>query len=130
MIKNYFKVALRNIARHKFFSIINIAGLTMGIAACLFVVMYIYDELNYDHIHEKGERMYRVGLHGKLAGQEIFTTTTCNPMSRALVEEIPEVEEAIRVNDMGEWIFRYEDMAFNEEGIVTSDSNFFRLFQF
>ena len=128
MVKNYLKVAIRNIFKHRFFSIINILGLTMGIASCLFVTMYVHDELNYDHIHEKGERMYRMNLHGKLAGQEVYTTNTSFPMSAALVAEIPEVEESVRVNDMGEWIFRYEEKAFNEEGIVAADSNFFQFF--
>ncbi|MTI23324.1 FtsX-like permease family protein [Fulvivirga sp. RKSG066] len=130
MVKNYLKVAMRNISRHKFFSVINILGLTIGIAACLFVSMYIYDELTYDHFHEKGERIYRMNLHGKLGGQEIYTTSTSFPMSRALVDEIPEVEEATRVNDMGEWIFRNGSIAFNEEGIVAADSNFFSVFSF
>ncbi len=130
MVKNYLKVAIRNIFKHRFFSIINILGLTMGIASCLFVTMYVHDELNYDHIHEKGERMYRMNLHGKLAGQEVYTTNTSFPMSAALVAEIPEVEESVRVNDMGEWIFRYEEKAFNEEGIVAADSNFFQFFSF
>ena len=65
MVKNYLKVAIRNITKHKFFSIINILGLTIGIAGCLFVSMYIYYELTYDHFHEKGDRIYRMNLHGK-----------------------------------------------------------------
>jgi len=130
MVKNYLKVAIRNITKYKFFSIINILGLAIGIAGCLFVSMYIYDELTYDHFHEKGDRIYRMNLHGKLSDQEIFTTSTSFPMSRAMVEEIPEVEEATRVNPMGEWIFRNGDLAFNEEGIVTADSNFFDVFSF
>ncbi|GAA0891050.1 ABC transporter permease [Fulvivirga kasyanovii] len=130
MVKNYIKVALRNITKHKFFSVINILGLTIGISACLFVTMYIYDELNYDHFHAKGERIYRINLHGKLGGQEIFTANSSFPMSKALVAEIPEVEEATRVNPMGEWIFRNGDLAFNEEGIMAADSNFFSVFSF
>lgn len=130
MVKNYLKVAIRNITKHKFFSVINILGLTIGIAGCLFVSMYIYDELTYDHFHEKGDRIYRMNLHGKLSDQEVFTTNTSFPMSRAMVEEIPEIEEATRVNPMGEWIFRNGDLAFNEEGIVTADSNFFDVFSF
>ncbi|ELR69223.1 putative FtsX-related transmembrane transport protein [Fulvivirga imtechensis AK7] len=130
MVKNYLKVAMRNITKHKFFSIINILGLTIGIAGCLFIAMYIYDELNYDHFHAKGERIYRINLHGKLGGQEIYTTNTSFPMSKALVAEIPEVEESTRVNNMGEWIFRNGDLAFNEEGIMAADSNFFSVFSF
>jgi putative ABC transport system permease protein len=130
MLSNYFKVAIRNITKHKFFSIINIMGLTIGLAGSLFITLYIFDELTYDHFNEKGSRIYRMNLHGKLSGQEIFTSNSSFPMSQALVEEIPEVEEATRVNEMGEWIFRNGEISFNEEGIMAVDSNFFSVFSF
>ncbi len=130
MIRSYLKVAIRNVLKYKFFSIINVFGLTMGIASCLFVMMYIHDELNYDRIHEKGERMYRMNIHGKFSGQEIYATSTCLPMSRALVDEIPEVEESVRLSDQGELAFRYGEKAFSEEYIFAADSNFFEFFSF
>ncbi|HNP17825.1 MAG TPA: ABC transporter permease [Fulvivirga sp.] len=130
MIKNYFKVAIRNIKRHKFFSIINILGLTIGLAGALFITFYIYEELNYEHFNEKGDRIYRVNLHGKLGGQEVHTSNTSYPMANALVAEIPEVEEATRVDSRGEWIFRNGTIAFNEDKILAADSNFFSVFSF
>ncbi|MEM6522951.1 MAG: ABC transporter permease [Bacteroidota bacterium] len=130
MFKNYIKVAIRNIAKQKFFSVINILGLACGIASALFVALYIFDELNYDKFNEKADRIYRVNLHGRISGQEVYTTNTSSPMYKALVGEIPEVEEAVRVRDMGEWIFRNETLAFNEPGIYTADSNFFSVFSF
>lgn len=130
MVKNYLRVAFRAIVKHKFFSIINILGLSVGLASCLFISMYIYDELNYDHFHPDGERIYRMNLHGKLAGQEIHTANTSFPMYKALVDQIPEVEEATRVNNMGEWIMRNGTMAFNEEGVFAVDSNYFEFFGF
>ena len=63
MLKNYFKVAIRNISKQKFFSIINILGLSIGVAGALFISLYIYDELNYDRFNEKGDRIYRMNLH-------------------------------------------------------------------
>ncbi|MEQ8245828.1 ABC transporter permease [Fulvivirga sp.] len=130
MLKNYIKVAFRNITKHKFFSIINILGLTIGLAASLFITLYIYDELTYDQFNAKADRTYRMNLHGKLAGQEIYTSNTSFPMSQALVEEIPEVEEATRVNPMGEWIIRNGTISFNEEDVFAVDSNFFSVFSF
>lgn len=130
MLRNYFNVAIRNITKHKFFSVINILGLTIGLASALFISLYIYDELNYDHFNEKGGSIYRINLHGKLSGQEIYTSNSSFPMSRALVNEIPEVEEATRIKEMGEWIFRNGEISFNEEGIMTADSNFFEVFSF
>ena len=130
MFRNYIKVAVRNIAKQKFFSIINILGLACGIASALFVALYIFDELNYDKFNEKADRIYRVNLHGRLSGQEIYTTNTSPPIYKTLVNEIPEVKEAVRVRDMGEWIFRNGAVAFNEPGIFTADSNFFSVFSF
>ena len=123
-------MAFRNITKHKFFSVINILGLTIGLASALFISLYIYDELNYDHFNERGESIYRINLHGKLSGQEIYTSNSSFPMSKALVEEIPEVKEATRVKEMGEWIFRNGTISFNEEDIMAADSNFFEVFSF
>ncbi|MBL3657433.1 MULTISPECIES: ABC transporter permease [Fulvivirga] len=130
MLTNYLKVAFRNITKHKLFSVINILGLTIGIAGTLFIVMYIQDELSYDRFNEKGDRIYRVNLHGKIAGQEVHTTSTAYPLYKALVEEIPEIEQATRVNDMREWIFRYEEKAFKEDKVMAVDSNFFNFFSY
>ena len=66
MIRNFFIVALRNILKKRFYSIINILGLTIGITATLFIIIYLNDELSYDRFHDKIDRMYRVGLHGPL----------------------------------------------------------------
>src|SRR5580704_13829531 len=97
MINNYLKVALRNILKHKFFSAINILGMTVGITACLLIILYIKDELSYDRFHANADRIYLVGLHGKIGGQDIRAASTCPPLSFAMVHEIPEVEEATRI---------------------------------
>ncbi len=75
MLSNYFKIAIRNILKQKFYSLINILGLSVGIAACLLIVLYVKFELGYDRFHADAERIYRVDLHGKIAGQEIYTAT-------------------------------------------------------
>lgn len=130
MLTNYLKIALRNIRKQKFYSFINILGLTIGLASSILIGLYILDELSYDHFHAKGEQIYRMNLHGKLGGQEIYTTSTCGPMAEALVAEIPEVEEATRLWPRGESVFRYEDKVFTEEDVMAADSNFFDVFSF
>ena len=130
MFINYLKIALRNIRKQKFYSFINILGLTIGLASSILIGLYILDELSYDHFHVKGERIYRMNLHGKLGGQEIHTTSTCGPMAEALVAEIPEVAEATRLWPRGESVFRFEDKAFSEEDVMAADSNFFDIFSF
>lgn len=130
MLRNYFKVALRNILKYKFFSAINILGMTIGIASCLLIVLYVTDELSYDRFHTDADRIYEVGLQARLAGQEIRTATTCPPMAAALVGEVPEVEAATRIADFYESTVRYGDKAFNETKFVLADSNFFEFFSF
>ena len=97
MFKNYFKIALRNIGKYKFFSAINILGMTLGVTASLMIILWVTDELGYDKFHKDYDRMYQVGLHGKISGQDIRVSNTCPPMAQALVSEIPEVESASRL---------------------------------
>ncbi|MFZ6012447.1 MAG: ABC transporter permease [Bacteroidota bacterium] len=131
MLKNYFKVAVRNIMKYKFFSFINILGMTTGITACLLIILYVTDELSYDRFHAKADRIYQVGLHGKIAGQDIHTANTCPPIYAALVEEVPGVDEATRIAPFwGQAVFKYDEKAFTEEKIFFADSNFFSFFSY
>lgn len=82
MFRNYFLVAIRNMNKHKFFSAINIFGMTTGITACMLIFLYISDELSYDRFHARADHMYRVNLLGKISGQDIHTSTTCRPWLR------------------------------------------------
>ena len=129
MIRNFFKVAFRNMKKHKFFAIINIFGLSIGISACLFIAMYISDELSYDRFFPNSEQIYRMNLHGKLAGQEIYTSSSNSQIPITLETEIPEVEEATRMFQFGEWVFRKGDMIFTERKVYAADSGFFDVFK-
>src|ERR1700741_2701971 len=114
MLENYFKVAMRNIRKHKFYSTLNIAGLALGLAACTLIGLYIVDELSYDKFHKDYDNIYSVGLHGKIAGQEGFTSNSCPPLAPAMAAEIPGVEEVLRVRGWGNFVMKYEDKAFPE----------------
>lgn len=133
MLKNYFTIALRNILKHKFFSIINIAGLVIGMACCLMLFIYVQDEVSYDRFHKDHEKTYRVGLHGRINGQEVMTSSSCIPVGPAMMNEIPGVEDFVRLKlaTRGAGLaFRYEEKAFTEEKILYADSNFFEFFTF
>ena len=130
MIRNYFLIAFRNIVKQKFYSFINILGLTIGIAASLFIILYVTDEWSYDRFHKNIERMYRVGLNGKLAGQEVHVVSTPPPLASAMVNEVPGVEQALRLWQWGDVVIRYEDKVFTEDLIFHTDSNFFKVFSF
>ncbi|CAN5322300.1 ABC transporter permease [soil metagenome] len=130
MLKNYFTVAVRNILKYKFFSAINIFGMTIGIASCLLIMIYVTNELSYDNFHKDGDRIYQVGLHGKIGGQDIMTSTTCPPMAAALVADIAEVESATRIAQMGSPVLKNGEKVFTEEKVFYVDSNFFQFFSY
>lgn len=133
MFKNYLKVAFRNILKHKFFSFINILGMTIGVTACLLIALYVTDELSYDRFHKRADRIYQVGLHAKVGGQDITTSTTCPPMADAFAKEIPGVEQSTRIAAMwGSGVVKYDpnNLMFTEELLFYADSNFFDFFSF
>lgn len=130
MIKNYLTVALRNIKKHSFYSAINIFGLAAGVASALFILIYIVDELSYDRFHKDAPSIYRIGLHGKIAGQEIETASSCPPLASTMVADIPGVESATRINRRDNMVFKNGDLSFTEDKILFADSNFFQFFSF
>ena len=93
MFENYFKTAVRNLFKHKVFSIINVFGLALGIAACLLILQYVWFEWSYDNFHEKGNRIFRVQQNryneGKLSTQWAAGAAGIGP---AVKDHIPEVE--------------------------------------
>lgn len=128
MFRNYFVVAVRNMLKYKFFTAINMIGMTVGIASCLLLMLYVSNELTYDNFHPDADRLYQVDLHGKVGGQDIRVASTCPPMAAALVSDMPEVESAMRIASMGDPVFRSGDKMFSESKIFYVDSNFFRFF--
>lgn len=131
MVKNFFKVALRNMLKQKFFSFLNILGLSLGIASSLFVVIYLVDELSYDRFHSDIERIYRINLRGSLNGQEIKTSASSPPIAPAMVREIPEIEAFLRLQPRRDVAVKNETESYLEsDGVFMADSNFFDFFDF
>src|SRR4051812_9890352 len=117
MLKNNLKIAIRSILKHKFLSAINILGLVIGMTCCLFIFVYVVDEMSYDKFHYDHENLYRVALHGRISGQEIYTTTSSYPLAEAMQDEIPGIESTLRLIPMYGSAMRYEDKSFLEERI-------------
>lgn len=130
MLQNYFKVALRNILKHKFYSILNISGLAFGLTACILIGLYIVDELDFDKFHKHYNNIYHVGLHVNFAAQEFKISSSCPPLASAMVNNIPGVEQATRLNPWHNVVVKYEDKAFTEKNAFLADSNFFEFFSF
>jgi len=130
MIRNFFLVTLRNISRQKAFTIINITGLAIGLAASLLILLWVQDELSYDRFHEKGELIYRVEEDQFYSGERYHVTVTPHPSGPVWMEKIPEITEQARVNRMPRVLFRRNDNVFFESSVVASDSGLFKMFNF
>ena len=130
MFKNYFLVAFRTIVRQKFYSGINILGLTLGIAISFLITLYILDELSYDRFNTNIDNMYQLDLHGKIGGQEVFTSNTAPVIASALVREIPQVDQSLRVEEWDDVPVKYGENAITENKICIVDSNFFNFFSY
>jgi putative ABC transport system permease protein len=130
MIRNYIKIAFRNISRQKFYAIINITGLTIGLATSLLIVLYIVDEFSFDRFHTDINDMYRVDLKARLSEQYMEIAYTSAPIANAFVEEIPEIREACRIAFEHDINISYEDDAYTEKKVLLADSNFFDFFSF
>lgn len=130
MLKNYLKIALRNIRNKKFYSLLNLLGLSIGITAGVLIIIYIQDELSYDKFHPNAENKYVVGLTGKLGNQEIRGIFTPPVMAGTVLEETPGIESVTRTNNTGDIVFRYRDQAFTEKSVYWADSTFFDFFGF
>lgn len=130
MFKNYFTIAWRNIRKHSFYSFINIAGLAIGVAATLVIVLFVIDELNYDSYNDKADRIYRVDAEVKFGGNHFKMTYRSAPEAFTLVHDYPEVETAVRFRSSGSYLVRAADAKDNlkEKNVVWADSTFFKIF--
>src|SRR5690349_14862711 len=101
MLKNYIRIAVRNLLRHKVYSAINIFGLAIGIAACLLIFLYVQHELSYDSQFKKSDRIFRVANDINLQGQTDKFALTPLGLAPALKQDYPELEEAVRLMPIG-----------------------------
>jgi putative ABC transport system permease protein len=129
MLKNHFKIALRNLWRHRGFSFINITGLSVGITACFFIFMYVAFELSYDKFHTKADRIYRVVTDIKTPSETINTDVTSWAFAPNLKTDFPEIEAFTRVSG-GSFLVRKGEVKFQEEKSLFADSTFFKVFDF
>lgn len=130
MIKNYFKIAFRNLLRNKTFSAINITGLAAGLTCCLLMVLYMQHELSYDKFQKNSDRIARVIMEYSFSGGELnkgnYTSTKVFPSFK---NNFPEVEDGARMWFDDELV-KYNDKLFHEKRFMYADSTFFNLFSF
>jgi putative ABC transport system permease protein len=130
MFKNYLKIAFRQFKRQKGYSFINIAGLSVGMACFLLIMLFIRYEYSYDRYHLKAERIYQVNVEQNLTGRTFTVRSSPVPLSEALKAEVPEVENFTRLSGTGRILVVRENRRFTESGASFADPGIFEMFTF
>jgi putative ABC transport system permease protein len=128
MFSNYLKVAFRNLLRQKAFSFINIFGLALGITCTALIGMWVNDELSYDRFHDGYQNIYRITA--TLPELKVHAAVSSTPLAQAFQNEIPEVEQAVRISSFRRDLIQVGDVKLEEKNLIYADSNFFRVFTF
>ena len=129
MIRNYLKIAWRNLGKNRVFSFINIFGLALGLASFLLISLYVTDELSYDRFHENADRIYRVDSDIRMGGTDLSLSVTSDPMGETLKREYPQVEEYVRLyNNTGSELIRHGAEFLQEDRVAYADSTLFNVF--
>ncbi len=129
MIKNYFKIAWRNLLKNKVFSSINIIGLASGLASFILIALYVADELSYDQFNEKASRIYRVNSDIVFGGNKLHLAVTSDPMGATLKKDYPQVEAYVRFyTSDGYRMVKKGNEYIREDNVAHADSTLFNVF--
>ena len=133
MLRTHIKFFSRVFLKDKFFSILNISGLALGIAVSIILLLILQNDLSYDRHHTNHHRIYRLGGHLQATGIDVRLARVARELGPILQEEFPEVQAVVRANSWDRVLVKYEDkkgneISFYEEDIVRTDSNYFQMF--
>ncbi len=130
MIKNYFKIAWRNLMKYKFISFINLFGLTVGLTCCLLITTYILNELSYDKYNKNADQIYRVtrSFNTEDGVVSLNLSTVSPPFGYFLPTDFPEIQKMTRLLNFGTVPLRYKDKLINEQNVYFADENLFDVF--
>lgn len=131
MFQNYFKTAWRNLVKNKFYSVINIAGMTAGLSVGILILLWVQDELSFNKFHKQTKNIYRLqNLVGTGSSQQIWTFTVA-PIGSMAKQEVPAIKDAVRLAYNGTYtLLTYGDKTFNEENTGFADPSLFSVFDF
>jgi putative ABC transport system permease protein len=130
MFFNFFIFAFRLLQRDKLHSIINTIGLSIGIACCMIIMMYLQNELSYDQYHEKADRIYRLGIQITMGDQSESYAQSSWSIGKRLKDEYPDIVDYVRIEPFWDVLFKYEDNVFYEDNIALADPSIFEIFSF
>lgn len=128
MFRNYIKIAWRSFLRNKSFSAINILGLSIGIAVCFIISLFVQEELSYDRFHAKANDIYRIEFNASINGGIINESNVMPPVAQALQKDYPEVKEVTRIRTLGQPHIWINEKQFDGSSLAYVDSNFFNVF--
>ena len=128
MFSNLIKHSIRSFKRQRAYIIINVLGLSIGIACSLLIAIFVINESGYDRFNTKKDRIVRLILNGKIGGQEITAAYTSAAMGPTMAKEFPEVEDALRMTGRGPTVIEYNNQTFTEDQMIEADSSFFNFF--
>ena len=128
MLRNILKHSLKSFKRQVSYVIINVLGLSIGIACSLLITIYLINESTYDRYNLKKDRVYRTILDGKISGQQITIFASPAVLGPTLVKEFPEVEDFCRMSGNGPTTVEYDGQVYIEDHMISVDSSFFNLF--
>ena len=126
MLKNYFKIAFRNLIRHKAYSFLNISGLAIGMACSIFILLWVQNEQSYDKMHPNSERLFRLTCH---VG-DFNSAVSPAGMAEGLQAAMPEIETTVRTSSTKSRLFAVGNLKFEEKDVYYADSNFLQVFSF
>ncbi|HLF35642.1 MAG TPA: ABC transporter permease, partial [Cyclobacteriaceae bacterium] len=130
MLNNLIKISFRNLINGKFYTLINVLGLTLGISCSLFLLFFVLDELSYDRFFDKGKDIYRVVTHITETDNQFTWSVAQIPFAPAAKRDYPEVDQYVRINQAGRLMFKKGEDNLYEENIAYSDSVIFQVFSF
>ena len=135
MLRNYFTIAWRNLQRNRINSLINIAGLAIGMSCVILIAIYVQDELGYDRFFKKAGSLFQVNMTGSDNGVLFNTGHTAPAVGPTMVKTFPEIESCARIYRPGDVLVRYEENAkkityYTEKKVLGVDSNFLQLFDY
>jgi len=130
MLSNYLTVALRNFARHKVYSTINLAGLAIGMACCILILLWVRNETTYDRFHEKIEQLFLVGTMHQYGTQITPSRQSPPALGPILEQDYPEIVRSARYLGMGPLLVSYRQQHFRESGARLVDPSFLEMFTF
>src|SRR5262245_7435757 len=132
MLKNYLKIVLRNLRKHKGYTFINVAGLAIGMACCLLILLYVQYELSFDRYNENVGQIYRLCerfVPVQEGGSEFITAATPAAWRAVLLAEFPEIIHLVRIYPApGQRLISYKDKRFYESQVAWADSSLFEVF--